>query len=232
MSELPGNEARADVFALVRSWRETRGGAWGNAARVAAVAGLLGLTSLGQLDAQKPPPHDSARHAQHAAPSSDSAFRALQERGRLAMGVDQYTSVHRFDDLPDGGRVELQSAADDTVGARTIRAHMRDIQAAFRSGDFSTPGFVHLRTVPGTAVMAARRARIRYEVEDLPRGAALRLRTSDAAAIVAIHDFLAFQRGDHRAGGAELPRKPLAVAQRAGVSRRTCFVSARTRARL
>jgi hypothetical protein len=37
-------------------------------------------------------------------------------------------------------------------------------------------------------------------VESLPRGAALRLRTSDSAAVAAIHEFLAFQRMDHRAG--------------------------------
>jgi hypothetical protein len=48
--------------------------------------------------------------------------------------------------------------------------------------------------------MAARRATIRYVVESLPRGAAVRLTTGDSSAIEAIHEFLAFQRQDHRAG--------------------------------
>jgi hypothetical protein len=50
-------------------------------------------------------------------------------------------------------------------------------------------------------VMGARRKAIRYVVESLPRGGALRIRTADRAAVQAIHAFLAFQRSDHRAGG-------------------------------
>ena len=71
---------------------------------------------------------------------------------------------------------------------------------AFAAGDFRLPGFVHAREVPGTRVMAAGRSKIRYGVESLPRGAALRLSTSDPATREAIHQFLAFQRMDHRAG--------------------------------
>jgi hypothetical protein len=48
--------------------------------------------------------------------------------------------------------------------------------------------------------MAARRADITYTVEDLPRGAALRLRSSSPAVVSAIHEFLAFQRRDHHSG--------------------------------
>jgi hypothetical protein len=62
---------------------------------------------------------------------------------------------------------------------------------------------VHDREVPGTAVMAKRRARITYSVAPLPRGGQLRLRSDDSAAVTAIHEFLSFQRQDHRsnAGG-------------------------------
>ena len=48
--------------------------------------------------------------------------------------------------------------------------------------------------------MAAERGKISYAVETLPRVAALRLRSTDSAAVGAIHEFLAFQRMDHRAG--------------------------------
>jgi hypothetical protein len=77
---------------------------------------------------------------------------------------------------------------------------MHHIAAAFSAGDFSLPGFVHARDVPGTAVMVARRQMIRYTVEVLPRGAAIRLQSTDTAAVRAIHEFLAFQRQDHHAG--------------------------------
>ena len=115
------------------------------------------------------------------------------------MGVNQYTSHHIFQPLADGGRIELQRDVDDSAGIAQIRAHMHEIAARFAAGDFRLPGYVHARTVPGTAVMAARRAAISYSVESLPRGAAVRVRSEDAGAVQAIHEFLAFQRQDHHA---------------------------------
>ena len=129
----------------------------------------------------------------------DSAFAALQSRGQEAMGVDQYTSTHRFEPLPDGGRIELQRDSTDRAGVETIRAHMRDIAGRFSQGDFAIPGVVHAQEVPGTRIMAERKARISYEALDLPGGAEVRIRTTDSTALAAVHTFLAFQRGDHRA---------------------------------
>lgn len=128
------------------------------------------------------------------------AFAELQTRGQTAMGVDQYTSTHVFQPLPDGGRIALQRDADDSAGVARIREHMAQIARAFAGGDFRLPGFVHGREVPGTAVMRERLAAISYLPDTLPRGAQLRIRTTDPQAIRAIHEFLAFQRHDHRAG--------------------------------
>jgi len=135
---------------------------------------------------------------------ADSAFAAVQARGAdpRAMGVDQYTSPHRFDALPDGGRIELQRDVDDSAGVAQIRKHLHEIAASFARGDFDTPAFVHDRKVPGTAVMAAKRDAITYSVNDLPRGGEVRIRTTDPEALAAVHEFIAFQRQDHRAGGA------------------------------
>jgi len=137
-----------------------------------------------------------------AGAAHDPAFEALQDRGRVAMGVDQYTSTHLFDALPEGGRIELQRGVDDPEGIEVIRAHLREIREAFSRGDFTTPAFVHSQDVPGTDVMAARRDRIEYVYHDLPRGGEVRLITRDPAALEAVHAFMAFQRDDHRAGGA------------------------------
>ena len=79
---------------------------------------------------------------------------------------------------------------------------LRGIAAAFAAGDFRTPAFVHMRQVPGTAVMAAERSAITYAVRDLPRGGEVRITTRDAEALAAVHAFIAYQRQDHRAGGA------------------------------
>src|SRR6266576_6116137 len=137
--------------------------------------------------------------AQQKAHRHDSAFAAMQDRGKAAMGVDQYTSTHHFDSLSDGGRIELQVDTPDSVGVARVRSHMREIARAFKAGDFSTPAAVHLRDVPGAKVMAAKRALITYEASDLPRGAELRIRTQDVDALRAIHEFMAFQRSEHNA---------------------------------
>jgi hypothetical protein len=131
--------------------------------------------------------------------SADSAFTQVQARGHVAMGVDQYTSLHKFEPLPDGGRISLQRDPGDSAGVAQIRSHMDLIARAFARGDFALPGFVHDREVPGTAVMTARRTHIRYTADTLPGGGQVRLESSDSAAIEAIHGFLAFQRHDHRA---------------------------------
>jgi len=142
------------------------------------------------------------QHSGHAgsAPRADSAFHALQKRGARVMGVDQYTSLHKFEALTDGGRIELVRDIDDSVGVRAIREHLRTVAHRFAEGDFSASAAVHAREVPGSSVMRARRKAIRYEVRPLPRGGELRIITTDREALRAIHEFLAFQRADHRTG--------------------------------
>lgn len=123
----------------------------------------------------------------------------------MVMGVDQYTSHHVFEDLPDGGRIVLErDSAGDTLAIVRIRAHMHEIATDFTRGDFSKPFMVHHIHVPGTNVMAARRAAISYQEMDRPRGAEVRIRTTDTAVVAAVHAFLAFQRGAHHAGAHEV----------------------------
>ncbi|MFL5447786.1 MAG: hypothetical protein ACJ8A6_03360 [Gemmatimonadales bacterium] len=130
----------------------------------------------------------------------DTAFKSMQSRGRMAMGVDQYTSTHRFEDLPDGGRIELQRNRPDSVGVQAIREHLRTIAEAFAKGDFAAPALVHAGQVPGAHTMAEKHRAIRYEYRPLPLGGEVRITTGDAEALQAIHTFLEFQRQEHRAG--------------------------------
>jgi hypothetical protein len=135
---------------------------------------------------------------------SDGDFAAMQSRGANVMGVDQYTSAHVFEDLPDGGRVVLErDDATDTSAVAAIRIHMHEIAASFRSGDFTKPFQVHAQAVPGTAVMRDRRAAISYVAIDRARGGEVRITTRDSAAVGAVHEFLAFQRAQHHAAGHE-----------------------------
>ncbi len=124
------------------------------------------------------------------------------------MGVDQYTSTHVFEDLPDGGRIILdRDPRADTSGVAQIRRHMHEITAAFEAGDFTKPFQVHAEGVPGTSVMAARRSVVSYREVDRPRGAEVRIRTTDPTVVAAVHEFLAFQRGAHHAAGHETRRE-------------------------
>ncbi len=147
---------------------------------------------------------DRPAHERAGDTRADSAFSALQQRGAQVMGVDQHTSSHQFEVLPDGGRIALERDVDDTAGVRTIRAHLRGIARAFATGDFSPSASVHAQTVPGTALMRARRGSIRYDFRELPRGGEVRITTTDPAALRAVHEFLGFQRGEHRVGGNSL----------------------------
>ncbi len=152
---------------------------------------LLGLLACGPGSQQPAPPRNTM--------ATDSGYPGVQARGEVAMGVNQYTSSHIFEPLADGGRIELQRNASDSVGVAQIRRHMEQIAIRFAAGDFRLPGFVHAQHVPGTDIMAAKRGAIHYAVEVLPRGAALRVRSEDRAAVRAVHEFLAFQRQDHHA---------------------------------
>jgi len=132
----------------------------------------------------------------------------MQTRGAHVMGVDQFTSAHVFEDLPDGGQVVLErDDLSDSAAIATIRMHMREIAASFRAGDFTKPFQVHAQTVPGTAVMRDRRAAISYAPIDRPRGGEVRITSRDSTAVRAIHEFLAFQREQHHAAGHEGPHQ-------------------------
>jgi hypothetical protein len=136
--------------------------------------------------------------------ATDSAFAAVQARGGQVMGVDQYTSHHVFEDLPDGGRILLvRDDTADAAGTATIRAHLRAVADSFSTGSFSDPERVHAQEVPGTADLARLRDQIHYNVTDRAGGAELRITTTDAAAIAALRRFLAFQREDHHAAAHE-----------------------------
>lgn len=157
---------------------------------------VLAASPLYRLTAQD----HAAHHPAAPAATSDSAFRALQGRGAGTMGVDQYASRHRFEDLPDGGRIELQMREADSTAVAAIRAHLQKTAAEFRAGVFTAPEATHAMVVPGTGVMAAKRGAIRYTYRELPQGGEILISTTDAEALSAIREFLAFQRSDHRTG--------------------------------
>lgn len=133
---------------------------------------------------------------------SDSMHHEMMNaRGEKAMGFSQTATTHHFRLLPDGGYVQVQANdAGDTGSRDHIRMHLREQAKRFANGDFSLSEQTHDRVLPGTPEMRKLSSAISYKYEEIERGGRLRIRSKDAAAIAAIHEFLKFQIADHQTG--------------------------------
>lgn len=124
----------------------------------------------------------------------------VDRKGDAVMGFAHEKTIHRFQDTKTGGIIEATTKSkDDTEQRAAIQRHFQHIAKAFPQGDFSMPVAIHDRLPDGAAGMKSAGAAIQYRYEALPNGARLHMVTKDASALTAIHRFLAFQRGEHRA---------------------------------
>ena len=131
-------------------------------------------------------------------------------RAHEVMGFDQDRTTHHFSLFTDGGAIDV-SVKDptDAKNRDAIRAHLPHIATMFGNGDFEAPMLVHdTSNVPGTSVMAAKKAAIRYRYVETPAGGRVDIHTADAEALAAVHAFLKFQIADHKTGD------PLAIRRR------------------
>jgi opacity protein-like surface antigen len=166
-----------------------------------ALCALALATSAHAADAappQKDAMSDCPMHAQHM---SAAAANAVDERGDKGMGFSHMKTTHHFRIFSDGGAIEV-TATDptDEASLTQIRGHLAHIAQAFTAGNFDTPRFVHGRMPSGAAVMQQMKTKIRYSYEQLETGGRVRITTSDAKAITAVHEFLRFQINEHRTG--------------------------------
>jgi len=125
----------------------------------------------------------------------------VNERGDHAMGFSHEKSKHHFGLTPEGGFIEVN--ANDPADSETrdqIRMHLTHISRMFAEGNFELPMLIHATVPPGVPVMKARREAIAYSFEQTPNGGRVRIKTADAEALKAVHEFLAFQIQDHKTG--------------------------------
>ena len=149
--------------------------------------------------AQHPPMPPGMTHEEHMKQMEKEA--ELNKRGAAAMGFDQHTTQHTFSAAEDGGTIAVDvKDAQDTATRDQIRAHLKEIATAFAAGDFSKPFLTHGDVPPGVPVMTERKDAINYRYTDTPHGGIVRIRTTDAAALDAIHAFLAYQNQEHHPG--------------------------------
>ena len=86
-------------------------------------------------------------------------------KAATVMGFDQERTTHHFFLYDDGGAVDVSvKDTGDTKNREAIRSHLPHIATMFGAGNFDAPMLVHDSAhVPGTKVMAARKAWIRYQ---------------------------------------------------------------------
>ena len=125
----------------------------------------------------------------------------VKQHGAEAMGFDQDKTTHHFVLTKAGGYVQATAnSAKDAKSIAQIRTHLQEQQKKFAAGDFGAPEHTHGRVPPGVPTMQKLKAQMRYDYQEIDRGARLHLSSANLQAVSAIHDFLRFQISDHHTG--------------------------------
>ena len=137
----------------------------------------------------------------HAQQTLDQHHEGVVQRGDQVMGFSHEKTIHHFRLTPDGGTIEaLATNPSDAASREQIRTHLEHIAQMFHDGNFNAPMLIHAQMPPGVPAMKKLRKDIRYDVEETPSGARVKVSSRNPQAIAAIHDFLKFQIQDHRTG--------------------------------
>lgn len=162
----------------------------------AALAAILLTAAAGGVYATR---QDNPQHGQGHGHGAHAE--GVNKRGDRVMGFDHKKTKHRFLLHPDGGAIEVTAnEADDRESRDSIRKHLRHIAKIFAEGDFKSPLLIHGRTPPGVPALQRLKAEIRYDYEETERGARVNIKTGNAEALAAVHEFLRFQIKDHETG--------------------------------
>jgi hypothetical protein len=144
------------------------------------------------------------------AAAGQDPHQAMHDRGAKTMGFDQTKTAHHFYLYSDGGAIDVRvKNRADTKDLAAIRSHLPHLAVMFQDGNFEAPMLVHdTKTVPGVAILSARKETLRYTYAETPAGGRITVVTTDAAARAALHDFLKYQIREHQTGD------PLTISKR------------------
>src|SRR4029078_3428393 len=125
----------------------------------------------------------------------------MNKRGDHVMGFDHAKTTHHFFSRESGGSIEITAnKSDDVESSKQIRMHLKHIAMMFADGNFNAPMLINDKTPPGAPVMQELKGEIKYNFEEIDRGAAVRISTKNPTALKAIHEFLRFQIKEHKTG--------------------------------
>lgn len=170
-----------------------------NARLVSVMLVAAALAVSRASNAQHPPMPPGTTHEEHLAQMKREA--EAKKRANEAMGFDQDSTAHRFVLKADGGviQVDVNNAVDHTNRA-LIRTHLQEIAREFADGVFEKPLMTHAEVPPGGEIMQRLKAAITYTFSETAQGASITIRTPNATALAAIHDFLRYQIKEHHTG--------------------------------
>jgi len=134
-------------------------------------------------------------------PMTQEQMEDMHRRGDQAMGLDHLKTTHHFTLAKDGGAIQVEANdPKDKQSRDQIRMHFQHIAMMFSDGNFDIPMFVHAETPPGAEVMRKLKAEISYRYKETDQGALIRITTTNADALQAVHEFLRFQIKEHMTG--------------------------------
>src|ERR1044072_428255 len=137
----------------------------------------------------------------HAQQPKKEADEQMNQRGDHVMGFDHMKTTHHFLLQESGGSIEVTANnSEDVESSAQIRMHLKHIAKMFAEGNFNAPILIHDQTPPGVSVMQELKGEIKYNFDEIDRGAAVRISTKNPTALKAIHDFLRFQIREHKTG--------------------------------
>ena len=155
---------------------------------------ILAMATLVIIYAQQPKKDSNNK-------MSDMAHEQINKRGDHVMGFDHTKTTHHFLLHESGGSIEVTANSSGDVESREqIRMHLKHIAQMFAEGNFNAPMLIHDQTPSGVPVMQQLKGEIKYNYEEIDRGAAVRISTKNPIALKAIHEFLRFQIKEHKTG--------------------------------
>ncbi len=135
----------------------------------------------------------------HAADATRQA--EVARRGADVMPFSLAATTHVFTRTADGGTQQV--VAKDSLDAAQVllvRQHLREIEAQFRSGDFSGPAHIHGHDMPGLArLRTAAPGQLAIAYGEVKGGAVLTYRSADPTLVAALHQWFDAQLSDHGA---------------------------------
>ena len=122
--------------------------------------------------------------------------------------MEKDAADHHFILEKGGGSIQVtMKPAADPVVLSEVRGHLKTIAEEFARGDFGKPFQTHDEVPTGVNEMKKAGGAISYRYEDVTNGGAVRISTTDAKALKAVHDFLRYQIAEHRTGDPLAPKK-------------------------